>query len=324
MAFVDEMTVKANAGKGGDGVVRWLHLKGKEFGGPSGGNGGRGGDIIIRGVRDLNRLVRYKGVSEFSAENGADGFRNDMEGRNGTHTYIDVPVGSRVVHKESGREWDLLTEGEEYIVFEGGRGGFGNSHFKSSTNQRPEQFSEGKPAEEGTLFIEVRLIADVGFIGFPNAGKSSLLNAFTKKKTKVAAYEFTTLEPNLGVLYNYVLADIPGLIEGASSGKGLGHAFLRHVRRTRVLLHCVSTEHEDVVSAYKTIRDELLQYDEVLTQKPEIVFLTKIDEVSESEYKEKEKELKALGLTVIVVSILDDTLVKGAQDALITFLENLA
>ena len=323
MSFVDEITLKARAGKGGDGVVRWLHLKGKEFGGPSGGNGGRGGDVIVRGVRDLNILARYKGRSTFEAENGDAGFKNDMEGKNGKNLYLDVPVGSRVEATDSGRVWDVLEEGEEHIVFQGGRGGLGNAHFKSSTNQYPERATNGDAGEAGALFIEVRLIADVGFVGLPNAGKSSLLNAFTKKHAKVAAYAFTTLEPSLGVLYGYVLADIPGLIEGAAEGKGLGHAFLRHIQRTRVLLHCVSAEHTDVVGAYTTIRDELSRYDTVLTHKPELVFLTKVDEVGEQEKNEKIKALQKLSPQVVPVSILDDSALKKAQETLIVFLENL-
>lgn len=322
MAFVDEITLKARAGKGGDGVVRWLHTKGKEFGGPSGGNGGKGGDVIIRGVRDLNILMRYRGAPEFKAEQGEDGAKNDMEGKNGEDVYIDVPIGSRVVHVETGAECDLVEEGEEHVVFKGGRGGLGNAHFKSSTNQYPEQHTKGEPPEWGTLHVEVRLIADAGFVGFPNAGKSSLLNAFTNKKEKVAAYAFTTLEPSLGVLYGYVLADIPGLIEGASTGKGLGHAFLRHIRRTRVLVHCVSCEHEDVVNAYTAIRKELAEYDSELSEKPEIVFLTKVDECDPREAAQKRELLEQhTKTTVVPVSILDDTLLKEAQDTLIRFLE---
>lgn len=321
MSFVDEITIKAKAGKGGDGVVRWLHTKGKEFGGPSGGNGGSGGDVIVRAVRDLNILTRYRGQSTFMAENGESGSKNEMEGKNGIPHYIDVPIGSRITHVESNTTWDLVTEGEEVVVFKGGRGGLGNAHFKSSTNQYPEQSTKGTAGESGTLFVEVRLIADAGLVGLPNAGKSSILNAFTKKNVKVASYAFTTLEPSLGVLYGYVLADIPGLIEGASEGKGLGHAFLRHIRRTGVLVHCVSAEHDDVAKAYETIRAELSRYDEILSKKPEIVFLTKVDEVSAAEREEKISVLQTHAQTVIPVSILDDVLLKNSQDRLVRFLE---
>lgn len=325
MAFVDEITLRAHAGKGGDGVVRWLHTKGKEFGGPSGGNGGKGGDVIIRGVRDLNILMRYRGKTVFRAERGEDGFRNEMEGKNGEHVYIDVPVGSRVTLKETGETWELLSEGEEIVVLHGGRGGTGNAEFKSSTNQYPDKATKGTAGETGTLYVEVQLIADVGLVGLPNAGKSSLLNVFTKKNAKVASYAFTTLEPSLGVLFGYVMADIPGLIEGAAEGKGLGHAFLRHIKRTRILLHCVSSEHDDVCASYQTIRGELSRYNEMLSRKPEIIFLTKVDEVSPEVREQKIKELaQCSGKLVVPMSVIDDELIKQAQDQLVQFLEQNA
>lgn len=322
MSFVDEITLRAQAGKGGDGVVRWLHLKGKEFGGPSGGNGGKGGDVVVRGVRDLNILARYRGRPHFDAERGEDGFRNEMEGKNGKDEVIDLPVGSRIVNKETGASWEVLQEGEEIVILKGGKGGLGNAHFKSSVNQYPERTTKGAPGESGTFYVEVQLIADVGLVGQPNAGKSSLLNVLTNKQTKVASYAFTTLEPSLGVMFGYVIADIPGLIEGASEGRGLGHAFLRHIKRTRVLVHCVSAEHPDVVSVYTSIREELSRYDETLTNKPEMIFLTKVDEVSSEERAEKEAELKKQNPHVVPVSILDDVLLKDARDTLVRFLEN--
>lgn len=321
MAFVDEITLSARAGKGGDGVVRFLHLKGKEFGGPSGGNGGKGGDVVLRAVRDLNILFRYRGAKQFKAEPGADGFRNEMTGKDGEDIYIDIPVGSKVTVKETEEVFELLEEGEERVVFNGGRGGLGNTHFKSSTNQYPEKATPGKPGEEGTLFVEVQLIADVGLVGLPNAGKSSLLNVLTSARSKIGAYPFTTLEPHLGVFHTYVIADIPGLIEGASEGKGLGHKFLRHVKRTKVILHCVSAEESSPSRVYEKIRNELTKYDSELAQKPEIIFLTKHDTVSEEEYLEKKKELEQFG-EVVPFSILNDTLIKEGGDALTHFLRN--
>lgn len=321
MAFVDEIVLKAESGKGGNGVVRWLHLRGKEFGGPSGGNGGRGGDVIIRGVRDFNILMRYRGRSAFKAENGHDGSKNDMEGKNGEHAYIDLPLGSRVTDQGTGRVWELMEEGEEHVVFSGGKGGLGNAHFKSSTNQYPDKATSGLPPEKGSLHVEIQLIADAGFIGLPNAGKSSLLQIFTKKNVKVAPYAFTTLEPSLGALYGFILADIPGLIEGAAEGKGLGHKFLRHIRRTKILIHCVSSENEDVLKTYNTVRRELSHYDEELLKKPELIFLTKVDEISEEEIKEKLFSLETTGNHIVPVSILDDTRIKEAQEKLVQFLE---
>lgn len=319
MAFVDEITITARAGKGGDGVVRWLHLKGKEKGGPSGGNGGRGGDVVLRAVRDLNVLYRYRSAAQFKAENGQDGQKKEMHGYNGRTVVIDVPIGSKVTNTETGKTFELLEEGQEVIVFKGGEGGFGNVHFKSSTNQYPTESTPGKPGEEGSLLIEVQLIADVGIVGLPNAGKSSLLNTLTSAKSQIGAYPFTTLEPHLGVFHTYVLADIPGLIEGASEGKGLGHKFLKHVRRTTVILHCVSAEEENVSRTYENIRNELTKYDTSLTEKPEIIFLTKHDAVPKEVFEEKRKELEKFG-EVIPFSILDDVLVKNGGDALTAFL----
>lgn len=321
MAFVDEIVLKAQAGKGGDGVVRWLHTKGKEFGGPSGGNGGRGGDVFVRAVRDLSILAKYRTSPKFKAENGQAGDRNEMTGRDGEPVYIDVPIGSRIVKKETGEEWELLEEGQTEKIFSGGRGGYGNAHFKSSTNQYPDRGVPGAPGEGGNLFIEVRIIADVGFVGLPNAGKSSLLNSLTSARAKIGAYPFTTLEPNLGAYHGYILADIPGLIEGASEGKGLGHTFLRHVSRTKTLIHCISVENEDLIDVYETVSEEIKKYDTELSRKPEIVFLTKVDLVEEKEVKEKIKVLESLGKPVVPVSILDDELLKTAGDTIARFLE---
>ncbi len=286
MAFIDEMTVHMRAGRGGNGVVRWLHEKFKEFGGPSGGDGGRGGHIYVRGVHDALMLVRYKNTKEFQAENGEPGGGNSKHGANGEAMYVELPVGSIIKNLSTDEVYRLDEEGQEILLLKGGNGGLGNEHFKGSTNQRPEQWTPGKNGEEATFYIEVELIADAGFIGLPNAGKSSLLNALTKANVKVGAYQFTTLEPNLGSLYGYILADIPGLIEGASEGKGLGHKFLRHIRRTKKLIHCISLEHEtaeEIASAYKTIRNELESYDPELGKKEEIILLTKTDVVPPDE-----------------------------------------
>jgi GTP-binding protein len=317
--FVDEITVTARAGKGGDGVVRWLHLKGKEFGGPSGGNGGRGGDVIVRGVRDLAILAGYRGQSNFKAEDGHNGDKNDMSGKDGTPKVITIPVGSRVTRIGTPADWEVLEEGEEHSILRGGRGGLGNAHFKSSVNQYPDTAQRGDEGESGTFMIELRMIADAGLVGLPNAGKSSLLNALTKAHAKVGAYQFTTLEPNLGVFHNHILADIPGLIEGASEGKGLGHAFLRHIQRTRVLVHCVSAEEPDPSRIYKIVRNELASHDKALAEKPEIVFLTKADAVSAEALTEREKELSHFA-PVVRFSIIDDALLKKGRDRLVAFL----
>ena len=243
MAFIDELQFHAKAGDGGTGVVRWRHEKGKEFAGAAGGNGGPGGDVYVRAVRDINILARHKSVKQFKATDGVDGANWSMQGKAGEDKYVDLPIGSIVTNLSSGRVVELIEDGQVSKILHGGRGGLGNEHFKASTNVKPEQSTGGMPGEEADFKVDLNLIADAGLIGLPNAGKSSLLNALTSAHAKVGSYAFTTLDPNLGVLRGgYILADIPGLIEGASEGKGLGHKFLRHVKRTKVLLHLVSLE----------------------------------------------------------------------------------
>ncbi|MEK9176894.1 MAG: Obg family GTPase CgtA, partial [Patescibacteria group bacterium] len=281
--------------------------------------GGTGGDIVLRGIRDLNARARYRGRSVFTAEDGGPGKGKTMTGKDGKPFVIDVPVGSVVRNASTGESFELMTEGEKRTALRGGGGGLGNAHYKSSTNQYPTQSTRGADGEKATFQIEVRLIADVGVVGLPNAGKTSLLNTITKAGAKVGAYQFTTLEPNLGVFHSHILADIPGLIEGASEGKGLGHKFLRHIRRTRSLLHCISAEHEDPSRIYEIVRKELAAFDETLLTKPEIIFLTKTDMLGEIELAKREAELSRFG-SVVRFSIIDDVLVKKASDRLTAFL----
>jgi GTP-binding protein len=242
MAFIDEMKFHGKAGRGGVGVVRWRHEFSKEWSGASGGNGGRGGDMRVRAVRDLGILARYRNIKEFDAEKGEDGMKDSRHGRNGNDLVIDLPIGSIITDHRTGHTFQLLEEGENVRILKGGSGGLGNEYFKGSTNTTPMESTNGYDGEEADFSVELELVADAGFIGLPNAGKSSLLNVLTNADAKVGSYAFTTLEPNLGALYNFVLADIPGLIEGASEGKGLGHKFLRHVRRTKILFHLISLE----------------------------------------------------------------------------------
>jgi GTP-binding protein len=317
MAFVDELSIDASAGKGGDGVVRWLHLKGKEYSGPSGGNGGDGGDVYIRGVRDITLLGHYRGEKKFHAGNGADGAARSKEGKRGEDFVIDLPVGSIVINEHTGETFELLSEGQQIMVLKGGRGGAGNEVFKSSVNRTPTESTPGAAGEEATLRIELRLIADAGFVGLPNAGKTSLLNALTGAQAKVGNYAFTTLDPNLGVIPGgYILADIPGLIEGASAGKGLGSRFLRHVARTRTLIHCVSCESEDPVGDYGVVRKELKAYSAELAQKPELVLLTKSDTRDAEQLQRISDEFSRMGKEVASVTILDDESVKALRDLL--------
>jgi len=318
--FVDEITLHIRAGKGGDGVARWLHEKGKEYSGPAGGNGGRGGDVYIRAVRDLGLLLKYRNIKEFTAENGQDGMNKSMTGKEGEDFFIPLPLGSIVKNLESGKSYVLETEGEEILILEGGRGGLGNEHFKASTNVRPIEFTLGKIGGEADFFVELQLVVDAGFIGLPNAGKSSLLNALTNAKAKVGNFQFTTLEPNLGDFHGYVLADIPGLIEGAAEGKGLGHKFLRHIKRTKFLIHCVSVENEDVLAVYDTVRGEIEKYGNGINEKKEIVILTKTDMSNEGDVLQKIKELKKRNAEVYSVSIIDDAGVKQLGTTLSQFL----
>lgn len=314
--FIDELTLHLEAGHGGDGVVRWLHEKGKDKGGPSGGNGGRGGNVYAVGVYDIGILASYRNVKEFKAENGEAGANNVKQGREGQNTEIKFPVGSRLTNLTTGHVMELLNDGEKVLLLKGGRGGLGNTHFKGSTNVSPRQSTNGEVGEEADFKIELLLLVDLGFIGLPNAGKSSLLNSLTSAHSKVGDFPFTTLSPSLGSFYGLTLADIPGLIEGAAEGKGLGHKFLRHIERTKALLHCVSSELEDPVEAYKIVRKELSLYNKDITDKPEVVLLTKVDTIDETEKKKKMKALKTLSPDVLAVSILDDASLKELGDFL--------
>jgi len=315
--FVDELEIYAKAGDGGDGVVRWLRAKFVPKGGPAGGNGGRGGDVYVRAVRDLAVLSKYTGAKLFEAKQGEAGKSKSQYGKGQEDLYIDVPIGSTITDISRERVYELNEEGEVMKILRGGAGGLGNEHFKSSVNRTPLESTKGQKGEEGPFRIELRLVADAGLIGLPNAGKSTLLNALTNASSRVGEYAFTTLEPHLGALYGYVLADIPGLIEGAAEGKGLGHKFLRHITRTKMLLHLVSLENEDPLHAYKTVRNELGKFDPTLLEKEEWIILTKKDLVEQAVIDTVIESLDSNKNRVFVISCETGEGVKEFNDVLV-------
>ena len=302
--LIDEVKIKVKAGDGGDGVVRFSKLVKSR--GPTGGDGGKGGDVILKGVSDLGALRQFKSKKDIRAKNGIDGSQNKRSGSSGEDAVISVPVGTAVYDITNNKFYDIIYLDQEEIVAKGGKGGFGNFRFRSSRNTTPTRANKGLPGEEIELKLELKLIADIGFIGLPNVGKSSLLNELTNASSKIANYKFTTLEPHLGVYNNLVLADIPGLIEGASDGKGLGHKFLRHIERTRILFHLIAADSIDPVLDYKIIRNELRSFKESMLKKDEWVIISKSDEVDDVRLEEIKNMLKKYNSNVLTVSLLKD------------------
>lgn len=323
MAFVDEVKLHIKAGRGGDGVVRWRREKFAPKGGPGGGNGGEGGHVFAETVSDLAYLEYYKHKKDFSAEDGIPGGNLGKEGRNGEDLTLRFPRGTVLKNLFTEEEFELGEVGEKVLILKGGRGGLGNEHFKSSTNTTPLEWTPGKKAEEADFDVELRLFADVGFIGLPSAGKSTLLNALTNAKSKVGAYHFTTLDPHLGDMHGHILADIPGIISGASEGKGLGYKFLRHIRRTNTLVHLVGLDSEDPIADYDIIRGELSNYGEGLDEKEELILLTKsdlIDGGDVAKFIEKFKE-KVGHSMVYSVTAYDEDIIKEFKSILTKFLD---
>ena len=320
MAFLDHITLEISAGRGGDGVVRWRREKGISHGGPWGGDGGKGGDVYFVGARNMHALNKYRNERIFEAEHGQPGATKLMHGKNGRDLELFFPLGTKIYNIDLDITYELLEEGERILALRGGQGGLGNNNFKNSIRRAPKIATPGKKGEFATFDVELQLIADIGFVGFPNAGKSSLLNVLTNANAKTADYEFTTLEPNLGECYGYIFADLPGLIEGASEGKGLGHLFLKHIERTGAIAHLVAADEEDVVARYEAIRAELKKYSEAIAKKKEIIILSKSDTVSEKELEKKKKALeKKTKNSVHTLSVYDDTSIKACREALIAF-----
>ncbi len=307
MKFLDQAKVYVRAGDGGAGSVSFLREKFVEFGGPNGGNGGRGGDVVVTCVDGLNTLIDYRYQQHFKAQTGIHGMGKDRHGAKGKDTVLRVPVGTQIFEDDNETLIADFTEvGQTLVLLSGGNGGFGNAYFKTSSNQAPRHANPGQEGQEKWIWLRLKLIADAGLVGLPNAGKSTFLAAVSAAKPKIADYPFTTLHPNLGVVSlgerDFVLADIPGLIEGAHEGAGIGDRFLGHVERCAVLIHLIDGTEEDVGLAYKTIRGELGAYSELLAEKPEILVLNKIDALSDDAIKEKVKLLKRLSKTEVMTA----------------------
>ena len=308
MKFLDEAKIYIQSGAGGNGCISFRREKFIEFGGPNGGDGGKGGDVIVEAVNGLNTLIDYRYQQHFKADRGGNGMGKDRHGANGRDAILKVPVGTQV-YEEDGETLlaDFTEVGQRVTIAKGGNGGFGNAYFKSSTNRAPRRANPGQPAEELTIRLRLKLIADAGLVGLPNAGKSTFLASVSAAKPKIADYPFTTLHPQLGVVRvdarEFVLADLPGLIEGAHEGTGLGDRFLGHTERCRVLLHLVDGTSEDIAADYKTVRHELEAYAHGLEDKPEIVALSKADAMTPEQIKAQVTKLKrAAKKTPLVLS----------------------
>ncbi len=284
--LIDNVVITVKAGNGGDGVVTFLSNPHQTKGGPDGGNGGNGGSVFFQGSHNLNDLRDFQFKKNISAESGVHGKRQNKFGRNGEDITVSVPIGTIITDTTSGKIHEITDTTSRILIAKGGLGGRGNNEFKSATNQTPYYAEKGIPGEEKELRLELKLIADIGLVGQPNAGKSSLLSVLTNADPKIGNYPFTTLEPNIGMLGKYAIADIPGLIEGASKGKGLGITFLKHIEKTKMLIHCIDSTTENIESTYQTIRDEFGSYNTMLLEKPEIILLTKTDLIDDKKRKE--------------------------------------
>tara|TARA_B100000900_G_scaffold158940_1_gene135070 strand:- start:46 stop:1029 length:984 start_codon:yes stop_codon:yes gene_type:complete len=297
MKFLDQAKIYIKAGNGGSGSASFRREKFIEYGGPDGGDGGDGGSIIVESDRNLNTLIDFRYAQHFKAQHGKPGSKRNRTGANGKDLVLKVPVGTQIYEEDNNTLiYDFTKNKEKYLVASGGKGGLGNVRFKSSTNRAPKKKTNGKIGEEFWIWLQLKVIADIGIIGKPNAGKSSLLAALTRAKPKIANYPFTTINPNLGVTYyggkEVTLADIPGLVEGAHKGVGLGDKFLRHIERCKILLHLIDISENDLISVYKKIKFELSSYDKNLVKKKEIIFFNKSDLLDEKEIKNKLQEFK--------------------------------
>ena len=323
MKFLDQVKIFVKAGDGGSGSPSFRREKFIEFGGPDGGDGGKGGSVILKSERNLNTLIDYRYQQHFKAKRGEDGKGKNQTGKGGKDLFLSVPMGTQVFEEDNKTLiFDFKKEKDEFTVAIGGKGGFGNTKFKSSTNRAPRKFTKGTKGEEFWIWLQLKTIADIGIIGLPNAGKSSLLGSMTSANPKIANYKFTTINPNLGVaIYDdkeITLADIPGLIEGAHTGVGLGIKFLKHVERCKTLLHLIDVSDDDLIKSYKQIRRELGEYSKELLRKKEIIVLNKIDLLSKEDLKIKKKKFEEkLRKKIIELSTLDKKLINKLKISLL-------
>jgi GTP-binding protein len=325
MKFLDQVKIFIKAGDGGSGSPSFRREKFIEFGGPDGGDGGKGGSVILKSERNLNTLIDFRYQQHFKAKRGSDGKGKNQTGRGGENLYLKVPVGTQVFEEDNKTLiFDFKEETEEFVVAVGGKGGFGNTRFKSSTNRAPKKFTKGTKGEDFWIWLQLKTIADIGIIGLPNAGKSSLLAAITSATPKIANYKFTTLNPNLGVtVYDdkeITLADIPGLIEGAHEGIGLGIKFLKHIERCKSLLHMIDITEEDLKKSYSQVRKELKNYSKDLLKKDEIVVLNKTDLLKDKEVKKiKDDFLKKYKVNLVTLSTLDKKSISKIKSKIIKY-----
>ena len=325
MKFLDQVKIFVKAGDGGSGSPSFRREKFIEFGGPDGGDGGKGGSVILKAERNLNTLIDFRYQQHFKAEKGGDGSGKNKTGRGGKTLVLKVPIGTQIFEEDNKTViYDFKKENEEFVVAIGGKGGFGNTRFKSSTNRAPKKFTKGVIGEEYWIWLQLKTIADIGIIGLPNAGKSSLLASLTSANPKIANYKFTTLNPNLGVaMYDdkeITLADIPGLIEGAHNGTGLGIKFLKHIERCKTLLHLIDITEKDLIKSYKQVRKELKKYSKDLLNKKELIVFNKIDLIEKDQMKKKLSVFKEeFDKNVISISTLDKKTISDIKSKLIHY-----
>jgi len=308
MKFLDQAKIFIRSGDGGNGCISFRREKYVEFGGPNGGNGGKGGDVIIKSTEGLNTLIDYRFKQHFKAKNGDPGMGSDKTGRSGEDIIIEVPRGTLILEEDNKEVIiDIMDKDQNITILKGGNGGFGNSHFKNSENQTPRNANDGESGKEKWIWLRLKLIADVGLVGLPNAGKSTFVSTVSKASPKIADYPFTTIHPVLGIVKymdkEFVIADIPGLIEGAHEGKGLGDRFLGHIERCNILLHLIDVTDEDIINSWKTVRNEMKSYSKELSLKNEIIVLSKSDTLNEKELNDKKEKLKNfVGKEVFAIS----------------------